>query len=133
MCGIFGIVSTSSVANKLYQGLRKLEYRGYDSAGISGHGLKNKLVTVKALGPIKNLKNKLSKLNGVTTAVAHTRWATHGQPTLKNTHPHLSDDICIVHNGIIENHLDLKLFLEKKGYIFNGKFMYSKFRTDKFF
>ena len=89
MCGIFGISSTKPISNQLIKGLSKLEYRGYDSAGISGHGIKNQLVTIKATGPIKNLKSKLYKLRGITTGISHTRWATHGQPTLKNTHPHL--------------------------------------------
>ncbi len=120
MCGIFGISSTKPISNELIRGLSKLEYRGYDSAGISGHGTRNKLSTIKAIGPIRNLKTQLSKLKDITTAVSHTRWATHGQPTLKNTHPHLSDNICIVHNGIIENYLDLKIYLKKRGYFFKS-------------
>ena len=120
MCGIFGISSTKPISNELIRGLSKLEYRGYDSAGISGHGTKNKLATIKAIGPIRNLKTQLSKLKDITTAVSHTRWATHGQPTLKNTHPHLSDNICIVHNGIIENYFDLKIYLKKRGYFFKS-------------
>ena len=120
MCGIFGISSTKPISNPLVKGLLKLEYRGYDSAGISGHGIKNQLVTIKATGPIKNLKSKLYKLQGITTGISHTRWATHGQPTLKNTHPHLSGAICTVHNGIIENYIDLKLYLKKKSFIFKS-------------
>ncbi len=120
MCGIFGIVSSTSVYNKLYQGLKKLEYRGYDSSGISGHLPSSKLVTIKAVGPINNLKSKLSRLSGITTGIAHTRWATHGEPTLKNTHPHTSDGLCIVHNGIIENHLELRSILKKKNYRFKS-------------
>ena len=120
MCGIFGISSTKPISNQLIKGLSKLEYRGYDSAGISGHGIKNQLVTIKATGPIKNLKSKLYKLQGITTGISHTRWATHGQPTLKNTHPHLSGDICTVHNGIIENYMDLKSYLKKKSFVFKS-------------
>ena len=120
MCGIFGIASTRYIKNKLYQGLSKLEYRGYDSAGISGHGPSEKLLTIKATGPIRNLKNKLSKLSTITSGIAHTRWATHGEPTLKNTHPHLSDKLCVVHNGIIENHIELRSFLNRKKYIFKS-------------
>jgi len=120
MCGIFGIASSKSIYKNLYQGLIKLEYRGYDSSGISGHSTSRNLTTIKAIGPIKNLKNKLSKLSGITSGIAHTRWATHGEPVLKNTHPHISENICVVHNGIIENHLELRSFLDKKKYVFKS-------------
>ena len=120
MCGIFGITSSKNVSNQLYQGLKKLEYRGYDSSGISGHSPTSKLQTIKAIGPIKNLKNKLSKLAGITCGIAHTRWATHGEPTLKNTHPHISEKLCVVHNGIIENHTELRTFLKRKNYAFKS-------------
>ena len=120
MCGIFGIASTKSIRNKLYQGLIKLEYRGYDSSGISGSDISSKLTTIKATGPIKNLKTKLRLLTRITTGIAHTRWATHGEAILKNTHPHLSENISIVHNGIIENYIELKSLLKKKGYTFKS-------------
>ena len=120
MCGIFGIVSTKSIRNKLYQGLMKLEYRGYDSSGISGSDVSSKLTTIKATGPIKNLRSKLTSLTRITTGIAHTRWATHGEAILKNTHPHLSENISIVHNGIIENYIELKSLLKKKGYSFKS-------------
>jgi len=120
MCGIFGIVSTKSISNKLYRGLIKLEYRGYDSSGISGSDIASKLKTIKATGPIKNLRTKLTTLNKITTGIAHTRWATHGEPILKNTHPHLSENISVVHNGIIENHSELRSLLKKKKYIFKS-------------
>ena len=120
MCGIFGIASTKSIRNKLYQGLIKLEYRGYDSSGISGSDASSKLTTIKATGPIKNLRTKLTSLTRITTGIAHTRWATHGEPILKNTHPHLSDNISIVHNGIIENHVELRSLLKKKQYTFRS-------------
>ena len=116
MCGIFGIASTKSIKNKLYQGLIKLEYRGYDSSGISGSDVSSKLTTIKATGPIKNLRTKLKTLTNITTGIAHTRWATHGEPILKNTHPHLSENISVVHNGIIENHIELRSLLKKKNY-----------------
>ena len=120
MCGIFGIASTKSIRNKLYQGLLKLEYRGYDSSGISGSDVLSKLTTIKATGPIKNLRSKLTSLTRITTGIAHTRWATHGEAILKNTHPHLSENISIVHNGIIENYIELKSLLKKKGYSFKS-------------
>ena len=120
MCGIFGIASTKSIRNKLYQGLIKLEYRGYDSSGISGSDVSSKLTTIKATGPIKNLRSKLTSLTRITTGIAHTRWATHGEAILKNTHPHLSENISIVHNGIIENYIKLKSLLKKKGYSFKS-------------
>ena len=120
MCGIFGIASTKSTRNKLYQGLMKLEYRGYDSSGISGSDISSKLTTIKATGPIKNLRTKLTSLTRITTGIAHTRWATHGEAILKNTHPHLSENISIVHNGIIENYIELKSLLKKKGYSFKS-------------
>jgi glucosamine--fructose-6-phosphate aminotransferase (isomerizing) len=120
MCGIFGIASTKSIKNKLYQGLIKLEYRGYDSSGISGSDVSSKLVTIKAIGPIKNLRTKLSALTKITTGIAHTRWATHGEPILKNTHPHLSGNISVVHNGIIENHIELRSLLKKNNYTFKS-------------
>jgi glucosamine--fructose-6-phosphate aminotransferase (isomerizing) len=106
MCGIFGYVGTRTAEPILVEGLRTLEYRGYDSAGIfvPGHG------SVKATGPIDNLAKKITTTIPGTSGIAHTRWATHGAPTETNAHPHqdMSGSVWLVHNGIIENYRELK-------------------------
>ncbi len=113
MCGIFGYVGSRTVAPLLVQGLRTLEYRGYDSAGvfIPGFGV------LKASGPIDNLARKMPESVPGTVGIAHTRWATHGTPTEQNAHPHadMSEKLWIVHNGIIENYRELKEALHAKG------------------
>ncbi len=106
MCGIFGYVGTRTAEPILLDGLRTLEYRGYDSAGIyvPGYG------SVKAVGPIANLAEAITEdING-SSGIAHTRWATHGEPTMKNAHPHkdMSESVWLVHNGIIENFREIK-------------------------
>src|ERR1700683_2598170 len=114
MCGIVGILAERPVAPLLLDGLRRLEYRGYDSAGIAtltnGH-IDNR----RAEGKIEKLAAKiaLQPLSG-TTGIGHTRWATHGKPTEHNAHPHASDKVAVVHNGIIENHRELREELERK-------------------
>ena len=111
MCGIIGIASSSDSVPLLLSGLSELEYRGYDSSGIACD-INNKLVHKKSLGKISKLKEKLkkNKLRG-NTAIAHTRWATHGAPSLRNAHPFVKDRCALVHNGIIENYDDLiKIF-----------------------
>ena len=121
MCGIVGAVGQRNVTGILVEGLKRLEYRGYDSAGLALINRKDKgLSSVKTVGKVKALEERLAEtpLDGAT-GIAHTRWATHGKPTENNAHPHVSHDrIALVHNGIIENHLTLKDELKKKGYEF---------------
>jgi len=118
MCGIFGYVGNKTAAPILLDGLRTLEYRGYDSAGIYVPGQ----APIKAVGPIDNLAAKITTAIPGTTGIAHTRWATHGPPTEKNAHPHTdaSGKIAIVHNGIIENFRDLKEALVAQGLPFES-------------
>ncbi|MES2146258.1 MAG: glutamine--fructose-6-phosphate transaminase (isomerizing) [Pseudomonadota bacterium] len=108
MCGIVGIVGHSEVAKRLYDGLKRLEYRGYDSAGICtiDHG---RLERRRAEGKLDNLKSELAAhpLHG-DIGIAHTRWATHGAPTVSNAHPHIAGEVALVHNGIIENFKPLR-------------------------
>ena len=108
MCGIVGIVGKTEVAQRLFDGLKRLEYRGYDSAGICtiDHG---ELVRRRAEGKLENLSRELSREPlGGTIGIAHTRWATHGAPTVGNAHPHIVGPVAIVHNGIIENFKPLR-------------------------
>jgi glucosamine--fructose-6-phosphate aminotransferase (isomerizing) len=108
MCGIVGIVGKSEVAQRLFDGLKRLEYRGYDSAGICtiDHG---ELVRRRAEGKLENLARELAQEPlGGTIGIAHTRWATHGAPTVDNAHPHIVGPVAIVHNGIIENFKPLR-------------------------
>lgn len=120
MCGIVGYIGKSQAAPLLIQGLEKLEYRGYDSAGVAViNG--GKVVVEKCKGRLSNLKTKLeaNPLSG-TVGIGHTRWATHGEPSDVNSHPHCNADstISVVHNGIIENYTSLKAWLISKGYVF---------------
>jgi len=121
MCGIVGAVGQRNVTGILVEGLKRLEYRGYDSAGLALINRKDKdLSYVKTVGKVQALEDKLkeSPLDGAT-GIAHTRWATHGKPTQENAHPHISHDrIALIHNGIIENYLTLKEELVKKNYEF---------------
>jgi len=122
MCGIVGGISTKNIAPLLLDGLNRLEYRGYDSAGISVLSSDNKLDLARCVGKVnvleKNLKARKNKIIG-NIGIAHTRWATHGQPSNKNAHPHISkNSVSIVHNGIIENYLELKNNQIEKGYKF---------------
>ncbi|MFZ4806472.1 MAG: glutamine--fructose-6-phosphate transaminase (isomerizing) [Hyphomicrobiaceae bacterium] len=118
MCGIVGILGAKPVAADLVDALRRLEYRGYDSAGIATvEG--GKLARRRAEGKLRNLETRLREepLKG-RTGIGHTRWATHGRPTERNAHPHMSARVSVVHNGIIENFRELKSELQAKGHVF---------------
>jgi len=120
MCGIVGYIGTNKAVPILLDGLKKLEYRGYDSAGIAT--LENNKITItKDKGRVSNLEDLLKDIDSKSTiGIAHTRWATHGKPSKVNSHPHLdnSKKISVVHNGIIENYSDIKKFLMDNGYKF---------------
>jgi glucosamine--fructose-6-phosphate aminotransferase (isomerizing) len=120
MCGIVGYVGPQSCADMLVDGLRRLEYRGYDSAGLAVYDGK-KVAVVRSVGKLGNLVKALREtpLEG-KLGIGHTRWATHGRPTEVNAHPHVSGDVAIVHNGIIENHLELKRELTGEGFKFSS-------------
>ncbi|MGC9081291.1 glutamine--fructose-6-phosphate aminotransferase [Sulfurihydrogenibium sp.] len=125
MCGIVGYVGYRKAVPVLLHGLQRLEYRGYDSAGIAVlDSEKKKIVVEKQVGKIKDLQEHLwgKDING-NIGIAHTRWATHGPPSIENAHPHTSqkDDFAVVHNGIIENYAQLKEELIKKGYVFKSQ------------
>src|SRR5213078_2117644 len=122
MCGIVGYVGNKQVVPVIIDGLRKLEYRGYDSAGIAVVNEKHELDIRRAEGKLRNLEEaiRLSPIDG-TYGIGHTRWATHGRPTEENAHPHrdCKGDIVVVHNGIVENYLSLKRKLVEEGHQFS--------------
>lgn len=122
MCGIVGAVAQRDVAEILVEGLRRLEYRGYDSAGVAVVNAQSELTRVRRLGKVQELADAVEKINVQGgTGIAHTRWATHGEPSEINAHPHMSGDIAVVHNGIIENHESLRLTLQERGYVFESQ------------
>ena len=128
MCGIVGYIGPRNTLGILLNGLSTLEYRGYDSAGVS-FIQDGKLELIKKKGYVKELRQAVAdagftlednQTNSISAGIGHTRWATHGAPSDENSHPHMSMNgkICVVHNGIIENYAELRSFLKKKGYKF---------------
>src|SRR5688572_22942860 len=115
MCGIIGIVGKREAASLLVEGLRRLEYRGYDSAGIATL-VGGRIDRRRAEGKLVNLDRRIAEqpIAG-SVGIGHTRWATHGGPTERNAHPHATERVAVVHNGIIENYQDLKAELEAQG------------------
>ncbi len=121
MCGIIGYIGSKNAVTVIMEGLRRLEYRGYDSAGIAFFQ-DNNIDVIRCRGKIKDLTSIIETKNLTSnTAIGHTRWATHGKPSEENAHPHRSDGIVIAHNGIIENYLLLKKKLIEKGYEFTSE------------
>ena len=123
MCGIVGYIGHNKAVDVLLDGLKRLEYRGYDSSGIAfiEDGI---LKCEKAVGKIAELEKKLDGMNFNThIGIVHTRWATHGAPTMANAHPHLDchNEIAVVHNGIMENYDYLRLKLEREGHVFQSE------------
>lgn len=122
MCGIIGYIGTKSPIETLINGLKCLEYRGYDSAGIALKE-KDQIEVIKSVGKIVNLEEKLKNQELISShlGIAHTRWATHGKPSEKNAHPHTVGNVTLVHNGIIENAEELREKLKKEGVTFNSE------------
>ena len=124
MCGIVGGITNQDITPLLLDGLKRLEYRGYDSSGLVVLSNKNSLNRARSVGKVTNLEESLikrkNKIKG-NIGIAHTRWATHGEPSNRNAHPHISNkSVSIVHNGIIENYLELKNSQIKRGYKFTS-------------
>lgn len=126
MCGIVGYVGRERCVEVLMEGLRNLEYRGYDSAGLALQGADG-IESLKRVGPLKNLAEAVGERNGsllqMSAGVGHTRWATHGKPSEENAHPLIGGDggVAVVHNGIVENHAELREDLEGRGHVFNSE------------
>ena len=122
MCGIVGFTGHQSAKDILIEGLRRLEYRGYDSAGIALQNTTNEeLTVVHRVGKVAGLAEAVEYLdNASSCGIGHTRWATHGEPSKRNAHPHHVGEIYLVHNGIIENYQDLKTMLSGHEYEFKS-------------
>ena len=125
MCGIVGGVTDKNITPLLLEGLNRLEYRGYDSSGLIVLSQKNSFDRARSVGKVsnleKNLKLRNEEING-NIGIAHTRWATHGEPSSLNAHPHISKNtVSVVHNGIIENYIELKNSQIKQGYEFKSE------------
>ena len=122
MCGIVGYIGKKDIDNILLEGLKRLEYRGYDSAGIAVVD-NGEINITKSVGRIAELEKKITDNPGATVGISHTRWATHGEPTENNAHPHLSNDkkLALVHNGIIENYQEIKQKLLSRGHKFTSE------------
>jgi glutamine---fructose-6-phosphate transaminase (isomerizing) len=119
MCGIVGAVARRNVVPILIEGLRRLEYRGYDSAGVAV--INGTLQRLRASGRVAELEKIVQERNlHGHIGIAHTRWATHGVPSERNAHPHVSGGISVVHNGIIENHDEMRARLRAQGYEFTS-------------
>jgi glucosamine--fructose-6-phosphate aminotransferase (isomerizing) len=120
MCGIVGVSGRADAADVLVEGLRRLEYRGYDSAGVCVAGAGGTLAVERAAGKVAALADKLGARGGLPglSGIAHTRWATHGAAEERNAHPHRAGRVALVHNGIIENHAGLKADLQAQGRVF---------------
>lgn len=124
MCGIVGYIGKKEAYPILIRGLKRLEYRGYDSAGVAWVNPEGELSVYKAKGKVTNLEKRADNTDHRGgTGIAHTRWATHGEPCEENAHPHVSESgrLALVHNGIIENYAVLKQQLQQKGYTFRSE------------
>lgn len=123
MCGIVGAIAQRDVIPILVEGLKRLEYRGYDSAGVAIRSDEGRLQRIRSVGKVAELQSMLEGGSvGGTLGIAHTRWATHGMPAERNAHPHMSgEQVAVVHNGIIENHAELRSELEAAGYTFSSE------------
>ena len=121
MCGIIGYIGKRNAVSVVLEGLKRLEYRGYDSAGVAFFSDKG-IEVRRCTGKIKELVSLIESENPVShTTIGHTRWATHGRPSEENAHPHRSNGIVLVHNGIIENYLQLRKKLSAEGYKFTSE------------